>query len=264
MDNGSLENKTKVIVLGLRACDKDSRTTSAKWKKDKKQSGDKIEDDGVDNKMKRKVRSNSKGSPLQLEGQKCTDLRKDLNSDFKKCEEVARLDSDDECIVLEQPENKCEVINLDEEEEEQSASDHNMQLVLELEEFVRSGIFSQWEESEDEDEDDLSGRKRENLKKSFDDPYAEAAMREYPLFFELIPQKPHYRGFINNDEALGELAYSGLWFLLVGLAKEVLKTSRDTHASEISCLMKKAQHLQQLGFNVKHLIARLKEPPHQA
>ncbi|RLM65713.1 hypothetical protein C2845_PM16G00180 [Panicum miliaceum] len=177
-DNGSLENEPKVIVLGLRACDKDSRTTSAKRKKEKKQSGDKFAEDGGDNKKKR------------------------------------------------EPENKCEVINLVDEEEEQSASDHNMQLVLELEEFVRSGLFSQREESADED--DLSGKKRENQKKSFNDPYAEEAMREYPLFFELIPQKPHYRGFINNDEALRDLAYSGLWFLLVGLAKEVLKTSRDT------------------------------------
>ena len=260
MDNGSLENETKVIVLGLRACDKDSRTTSAKRKKDKKRSGDKIAEDGDNNKKKRKVRSNSEGSPLQWEGQKCTDLQKDINSDFKKCDELARVDSDDECIVLEQPESKCEVINLDDDDEEQSASDHNIQLVLELEEFVCSGLFSQWEESADED--DISGRKRENLKKSFNDPFAEAAMREYPLFFELIPQKPHYRGFVNDDEALGDLAYSGLWFLLVGLAKEVVKASRDTHASEITRLMKKAQHLQQLGFNVKHLIARLKEAPY--
>ena len=197
---------------------------------------------------------------MQWEGQKCTDLQKDINSDFKKCDELARVDSDDECIVLEQPESKCEVINLDDDDEEQSASDHNIQLVLELEEFVCSGLFSQWEESADED--DISGRKRENLKKSFNDPFAEAAMREYPLFFELIPQKPHYRGFVNDDEALGDLAYSGLWFLLVGLAKEVVKASRDTHASEITRLMKKAQHLQQLGFNVKHLIARLKEAPY--
>jgi len=48
--------------------------------------------------------------------------------------------------------------------------------------------------------------------------------------------------------------------LLIGLAKEVLKTSCDTDASEITYLMKKAQHLEQLGFNMKHLIARLKEP----
>lgn len=257
IDNGSHENETKVIVLGLRARDKDSTTTSAKWKKEKKQRGGKCAEDEGNNKKKRKARSST--SPLRLEGQEYTALQ---DPDCKKSDELAQFDSDDECIVLGQHENKCEVINLDDDEDdEQSAldpKDHNMQLVLELEEFVRSGLLTQWEESADED--DLSGRRQENLKKSFNDPYAEAAMKEYPMFFRLIPQKPHYRGFVNNDEALGDLAYSGLWFLLVDLAKEVLKTSCDTHASEILCLMKKAERLQQLGFNVKHLIARLKEP----
>ena len=259
MDNGSHENETKVIVCGLAACVKDSRTTSVKWKEKKQR--DKFAEDGGNNKKKSKVESNTERSPLQLEGQKYSSLQEDLNSDSKKCDELAQVDSDDECIVLEQPKNKCEVINLDDEEEEQSAPNpehHNMQLVLELEEYVRSGLLSQWEESSDED--DVSGSKRETLKKSNNDPYAEAAMREYPLFFEFIPQKPHYRGFVNYDETLGDLPYSGLWFLLIGLAKEVLKTSCDTDASEITYLMKKAQHLEQLGFNVKHLIARLKEP----
>jgi len=259
MDNGSHENETKVIVCGLAACVKDSRTTSVKWKEKKQR--DKFAEDGGNNKKKSKVEINMKRSPLQLEGQKYSSLQEDLNSDSKKCDELAQVDSDDECIVLEQPKNKCEVINLDDDYEEQSAPNpehHNMQLVLELEEYVRSGLLSQWEESSDED--DVSGSKRETLKKSNNDPYAEAAMREYPLFFEFIPQKPHYRGFVNYDETLGDLPYSGLWFLLIGLAKEVLKTSCDTDASEITYLMKKAQHLEQLGFNVKHLIARLKEP----
>ncbi|CAL5034186.1 unnamed protein product [Urochloa decumbens] len=264
MDKGCHENETEVTVLGLRACDKDSRTTSVKQKKEKKKRGGTFAEDGGNNKKKSKVRSNNQRSPLQLEGQKCTVLQEDINSETKKFGELAQLDSDDECIVLEQPENKCELINLDDDDDDddkQSAldtKDHNVQLVLELEEFVRSGLLSQWEESADED--DSSGRKRGNLKKSPNDPFAEAAMREYPMFFELIPQKPHYSGFINKDEALGDLAYSGLWFLLVGLAKEVLKTSCETHASEIARLMKKAQRLQKLGFNVKHLIARLKEP----
>ncbi|XP_034603018.1 uncharacterized protein [Setaria viridis] len=259
IDQGSHDNETKVIVLGLRACDKNSRTTSAKRKKEMKQRGGKFAEDGGNNKKKSKVRSNTERNPLQLEGQKYTVLEEDPNSNSKKFDELALLDSDDECIVLEQHENKCEVINLDDDDEQSDLDpkDQDMQLALELEEFVCSGLLSQWEESADED--DLSGRKRENLKKSFNDPYAEAAMREYPVFFQLIPQKPHYRGFVNK-EALGDLAYIGLWFLLVDLAKEVLKTSCDTHASEIARLMKKAKHLQQLGFNVKHLIARLKEP----
>lgn len=259
IDQGSHDNETKVIVLGLRACDKNSGATSVKRKKKEKKQRGKFAEDGGDNKKKSKVRSKMERNPLQLEGQKCTVLEEDPNS--KKFDELALLDSDDECIVLEQHENKHEVINL-EDDDEQSDLDpkhQDMQLVQELEEFVRSGLLSQWEDSADED--DLSARKRESLKKSFNDPYAEAAMGEYPLFFQLIPQEPHYRGFVNNEEALGDLAYIGLWFLLVDLAKEVLKTSCDTHASEITRLMKKARRLQNLGFNVKHLIARLKVLP---
>jgi hypothetical protein len=65
---------------------------------------------------------------------------------------------------------------------------------------------------------------------------------------------------MNSDDTLRDLACSGMWFLLVGLAREVLKTSCDTDASEVAYLMKKAQKLEQNGFNVKHFIARLKEP----
>jgi hypothetical protein len=179
--------------------------------------------------------------------------------DANKKSKVSVSESDDECIVVESH-DKCEIINLD-DDQEQSISDpedNDRQLVLELEEFVRCGLFSQWEESCDEDEG--SGRKQQTLKNSNIDPYAEAAMREYPRFFELIPQRPHYRGLMNSDDTLRDLACSGMWFLLVGLAREVLKTSCDTDASEVAYLMKKAQKLEQNGFNVKHFIARLKEP----
>ncbi|XP_062200223.1 uncharacterized protein LOC133902915 [Phragmites australis] len=258
--NGIQENKAKVIVLGLGACDKDYNAAAVKWNKEKKKRRDKFAEDGGSRKTKSNVSNKIKKSSLQLEAQKYSVFQEDLNSDSMKCDELAERCSDDECIVLEQHDKKCETINLD-DDEEQSALDleyHHRQLVVELEEFVRSGLLSQWEESSDEDEG--SGRKQETLKNSNIDPYAEAAMREYPLFFDFIPQKPHYRGLVNNDEALGDLAYSGLWFLLVGLAKEVLKTTCDTDASDIAYLMRKAQHLEQLGFNVKHLIARLKEP----
>jgi hypothetical protein len=85
-------------------------------------------------------------------------------------------------------------------------------------------------------------------------------MKEYPLFFELIPQRPHYRGLVNSDDTLRDMACSGMWFLFVGLAREVLRTSWDTDASEVTYLMQKARQLEQNGFNVKHFIARLKEP----
>ncbi|KAM0884112.1 hypothetical protein ACQ4PT_031234 [Festuca glaucescens] len=182
------------------------------------------------------------------------------NGGMNKKSKVFVSNSDDECIVIKSHDKKCEVINLDDDQEQSicDPEDNDRQLVLELEQFVRCGLFSQWEESSDEDEG--GGRKQQKSKNSNIDPYAEAAMREYPLFFELIPQRPHYRGSVNSDDTLRDLACSGMWFLLVGLAREVLRTSWDTDASEVTYLMKKARKLEQNGFNVKHFISRLKEP----
>ncbi|KAL5224124.1 hypothetical protein ABZP36_010763 [Zizania latifolia] len=267
LGNVAPDNRSKEIVLGLGACD-----FNCSEKKDKKKIRDKLAD-VKRKKKKNKVLSNeypqfydwrplavsnTENNLMQIEAQECSGPQ-DPNSYSKRCDELTQLDND-ECIVLEPPAKNCEVINLD-DEEKQSALDpecHDRQLVLELEVFVRSGLLSQWEESSDEDEE--GGRNRETPKNDKDDPFSEAARREYPLFFEFIPQKPHYQGLLNNGEALGDLAYSGLWFLLVGLAKEVLKTSCDTDASQIVFLMKRAHELELLGFNVKHLVARLKEP----
>ncbi|CAM0956088.1 unnamed protein product [Alopecurus aequalis] len=182
------------------------------------------------------------------------------NGDMNKKNKVSVSENDDDCIVIRSHDKECEVINLDDDQERSicDPEDNDRQLVLELEEFVRCGLFSQWEESSDEDEG--GGRKQQTLKNSSIDPYAEAAISEYPLFFELIPQRPHYRGLVNSDETIRDLACSGMWLLLVGLAREVLKTSCDTDPSVVSYLMKKAWKLEQNGFNVKHFIARLKEP----
>ncbi|GJM87548.1 hypothetical protein PR202_ga03513 [Eleusine coracana subsp. coracana] len=244
---GTQGDETNVIVLGLRACN------YVDQKKEKKRR-DNFAEDCSSKKNKTMVRNNFKNSILQ-EVQKYSSIQEDLNP---SCDALSQLDSDDDCIVLEPCDKQCDVVNLD--DEEQSPLDpefHDRQLVLELDEFVRSGLLSQWEESSDEDEGD--GGKRATLKISCKDPYAEAAMREYPLFFEFIPQNPHYRGFV-KDQVLGDLAYSGLWFLLISLVKDVVNTSCDTDVSDIAYLMKRAKHLEQLGFNVKHLIARLKEP----
>ncbi|KAE8792668.1 putative mitochondrial protein [Hordeum vulgare] len=81
------------------------------------------------------------------------------------------------------------IINLDDDQENEDG-----QLALELQEFMRCGLFSQWKESFDEDEDEGGEGKKEMPKKSNIDPYAEAVMSEYRLFFELIPQRPHYKG----------------------------------------------------------------------
>ncbi|XP_052134358.1 uncharacterized protein LOC127752950 [Oryza glaberrima] len=276
LGNVAPDNEWNQVVLGLSAYDFDRSQNAVK----RKDAIKKIRDKSTDvnrKKKKNKVFANEGGecpqfydwvpltvsdnenNSLQLDVQERSGPQENSNSSSKRCDELAQVDND-ECIVLEPPAKNCEVINLDDEEEQSvpNSKHHDRQLVLELEEFVRSGLLSQREECSDEDEEDR--RNREILKDNKDDPFSEAARREYPLFFEFIPQKPHYRGLLNNVEALGDLAYSGLWFLLVGLAKEVLKTSCDTDASEIVCLMKKVQELEQLGFNVKHLIARLKEP----
>jgi hypothetical protein len=255
--NGTQVDETNVTVLDLCASDQACNTTMVGQKKKKKRP-DKFAEDRASKKNKTMVQNNSQSNILQQDGQKYSSIQY-LNANSKRCDTLSQLESDDDCILLEPDGKEYEVINLD--DEEQSAPDPeypDRQLVLKLDEFVHSGLLSQWEESSDEDEGD--GRKRETLKSSCEDPYSVAVMREYPLYFEFIPQKPHYRGFVKHDEVLGDLAYSGLWFLLVALTKEVLKTSCDTDVSEIAYLMKKAKNLEQLGFNVKHLIARLNEP----
>jgi hypothetical protein len=255
--NGTQGGETNATVLDLCASDQACNTTMVGQKKTKKRP-DKFAEDRASKKNKTMVQNNSQSNILQQDGQKYSSIQY-LNANSKRCDTLSQLESDDDCILLEPDGKEYEVINLD--DEEQSAPDPeypDRQLVLKLDEFVHSGLLSQWEESSDEDEGD--GRKRETLKSSCEDPYSVAVMREYPLYFEFIPQKPHYRGFVKHDEVLGDLAYSGLWFLLVALTKEVLKTSCDTDVSEIAYLMKKAKNLEQLGFNVKHLIARLNEP----
>ncbi|KAE8801278.1 hypothetical protein D1007_23175 [Hordeum vulgare] len=263
------EVKTELIVLDHSPCDMDSSATAVKRKNGNSKRRDELSENGDMHKKSTAFASecheglqqyddgpSTVGYPeknsLQFDGQKSHGLQKDPNCYINKCDELPQPESDDECIVLEPT---CEVINLDDDQE-----DEDRQLVLELQEFVRCGLFSQWEESSDEDEDEGGEGKKETPKKSNIDPYAEAAMSEYPLFFELIPQRPHYKGLVNTSDTIRDLACRGLWFLLVGLAREVLKTSCDTEALEVAHLMKKARQLERNGFNVKHFVARLKEP----
>uniref|UniRef100_A0ACD5V062 Uncharacterized protein n=1 Tax=Avena sativa TaxID=4498 RepID=A0ACD5V062_AVESA len=257
----------------LNSCDMDCSATVVKRKNGKKRRDTLSENGDMNKKIKvsgnechlqvyddgPSVASCTEKKSLQFDGKKYFGLQKDPNSCINNHDEQTELESDDECIVIKLCDKKCEVINLDDDEESIcDPEDNDRQLVLELEEFVRCGLFSQWEESSDEDEG--GGGKQPTPKNSNIDPYAKAAMREYPLFFELIPQRPHYRGLANKDDSLRDLVCSGMWLLLVGLAREVLKTSCDTDASEVAYLMKKAKRLEQNGFSVNHLIARLKEP----
>ncbi|XBI31522.1 hypothetical protein VPH35_055078 [Triticum aestivum] len=263
-------NKAEVIVLDRSSpCDMDSSATAVKRKNGNRKRRDELSENG-DMRKKSKIFASEcheglqqyddgpsivgypEKNSLQFDGQKYHGLQNDPNCDINRCDELPQPESDDECIVLEPT---CEVINLDDDQE-----DEDRQLVLVLQEFVRCGLFSQWEESSDEDEDEGGEGKKETPKKSNIDPYAEAAMREYPRFFEFIPQRPHYRGLVNTSDTIRDLACSGLWLMLVGLAREVLKTSCDTEALEVAYLMKKARQLERNGFNVKHLIARLREP----
>ncbi|VAH68354.1 unnamed protein product [Triticum turgidum subsp. durum] len=265
-------NKTEVIVLDRSSpCDMDSSATALERKNGNRKRRDELSENGDTHKKSKVLASECheclqqyddgpslasypEKNSLQFDGQKYHGLQKDPNCYINRCDELPQPESDDECIVLEPT---CEVINLDDDQE-----DEDRQLVLVLQEFVRCGLFSQREESsdEDEDEDDGGEGKKETPKKSNIDPYAEAAMREYPRFFEFIPQRPHYRGLVNTSDTIRDLACSGLWFMLVGLAREVLKTSCDTDALEFAYLMRKARQLERNGFNVKHLIARLREP----
>ncbi|KAI4981887.1 hypothetical protein ZWY2020_022379 [Hordeum vulgare] len=65
-----------------------------------------------------------KKNSLQFNGQKSHGLQKDPNCYINKWDELPQPESNDECIVLEPT---CEVINLDDDQE-----DEDMQLVLEL------------------------------------------------------------------------------------------------------------------------------------
>lgn len=94
------------------------------------------------------------------------------------------------------------------------------------------------------------------------DRYGGKAKEEYPTFFRQIPQKPHYQGLIQEGvpEAIKEIVYSSLWFGLVELMRKALETTCFTSEKDIDELMGQARGLENLGFDVRHVIARLKQP----
>ncbi|XP_020095096.1 uncharacterized protein LOC109714800 [Ananas comosus] len=161
------------------------------------------------------------------------------------------------------PDKRSEVVIIDDSEEESAdceGEDQSRRLVEELEEFVRRGLLTEWEPSSPEADEKSSGRDKTTTKRA--DPYGSEAIRMYPRFFELIPQDPHYRGLLSSSvgEDVRRDVYLAKWYRLVELMRLALKTSWDTDPLEIEKLLREARKLEQFGFNVRHLIARLREP----
>ncbi|KAI4990658.1 hypothetical protein ZWY2020_039021 [Hordeum vulgare] len=140
----------KLIVLDSSPCDMDSSATAVKRKNGNRKRRDELSENGDMHKKSTSFASEcheglqqyddgpstvgySEKNSLQFDGQKSHGLQKDPNCYINKSDE------------LPQP----EIINLDDDQE-----DEDIQLVLELQEFVRCGLFSQWEEGSDEDEDE--------------------------------------------------------------------------------------------------------------
>ncbi|WOK92472.1 hypothetical protein Cni_G01163 [Canna indica] len=155
------------------------------------------------------------------------------------------------------------VIIIDDSDEDVNSEEEVRMLVDELEEFQHCGLLNEWDPSfpelgnEDNSNDNCSDDARNN-----GDPFGQEAVRMYPQFFELIPQKPHYRGLLDDvvSEEVRQDVYLSKWYRLVDLMKKALQTTCQTDPSEVEKLMMEAQKFEGFGFNVKHIIARLKEP----
>ncbi|XP_073010840.1 uncharacterized protein [Typha latifolia] len=203
---------------------------------------------------------------------KCTVEKEASEGRKRKLEEISRvnnkcLEQDEEDrtdIKIDTPtsdEKKSDIVNVESEEESVDVEKMNDRLLVEeLEEFLRCGLLTEWEPSSPEPEE--KARRPRGAARKIEDPYGQEAIRMYPRFFDMIPQAPHYIGLLKAsvDEDIRRDVYLAKWFRIVGLMKAAVTTSCHTDILEIEKLMKEAIKLQSYGFNVKHLIARLKEP----
>ncbi|CAL9174733.1 unnamed protein product [Musa hybrid cultivar] len=157
-----------------------------------------------------------------------------------------------------------EVVVIDDDSDEDVDFDkQDRRLVDELEEFQRCGLLNEWEPSSPEPENGENiGKYNGNDVRENEDPYGHEAIRMYPQFFVMVPQKPHYRGLLDDrvSEEVRKDVYLAKWYRLVDLMRKTLQTTCQTEPLEIENLMMEARKFEGFGFNVKHIIARLKEP----
>ncbi|ONK76761.1 uncharacterized protein A4U43_C03F31860 [Asparagus officinalis] len=165
---------------------------------------------------------------------------------------VINIDSDDE-------ENKivCDAApsGFPRESKTHSNEKNELGLVKELEDFQHLGLMTYEElNPEIEESNNVASTKCE-------DPYGQEAIEHYPNFFRHIPQNPHYKELLKGKkiaEDVKKQIFLGQWYMLVDLMKEALRTNDKTIAAEVERLLEKARMLEKNGFNVRHLIARLK------
>lgn len=143
------------------------------------------------------------------------------------------------------------------------SEEEQRRLVDELEEFLCCGLLAEWEPSSPgpDNEKNCWNCSIDNVG-NYEDPYGQEAIRMYPQFFKLIPQKPHYRGLLDDNvsEEVKHDVHLSKWYRLIDLTRKALETTCQTDPLEVENLMVEARKFEGFGFNVKHVIARLKEP----
>ncbi|KAJ6832263.1 uncharacterized protein M6B38_343845 [Iris pallida] len=163
------------------------------------------------------------------------------------------IDSADELVMYDvQPPEICE------KEEAVSVHKEERLLVDELDKFQSLGLMIKRELSPEVDGG--TDRHFEGHK----DSYGQEAIDNYPQFFKLIPQNPHYKGILKGMTACEDMKRDillGQWYMLVNLMGEALKMNGESDSRKIEGMMKKALTLEKSGFDVRHLIARLKTLP---
>jgi len=176
-----------------------------------------------------------------------------VGTSWDKATDIINIDSDDDDNLIT---SKVPSPGFAQEDKVNFPDKNEFALVKELEEFQRHGLMTYQELSaEIVDSGNMLSVK---CKK---DPYGQEVIERYPNFFRLIPQCPHYKGLLNGrniTEGMKQHIFLGLWCMLVNLMREVLRTNVKTNAMEIERMFSKARMLDKNGFDVKHLIARLK------
>nr|CAD1818988.1 unnamed protein product [Ananas comosus var. bracteatus] len=95
-----------------------------------------------------------------------------------------------------------------------------------------------------------------------DDSEEESADCEGRIKVDVLLRSWRSSGLLSSSvgEDVRRDVYLAKWYRLVELMRLALKTSWDTDPLEIEKLLREARKLEQFGFNVRHLIARLREP----
>ncbi|XP_010932281.1 uncharacterized protein [Elaeis guineensis] len=150
----------------------------------------------------------------------------------------------------------------DEEEEEEDDDDPHAKLINELKLFQQWGLMNKQDPNKVSSSDDDDDEEEEEEAPTETQRYGLEVTRRYPNLFLLIPQHPHYQGLLHDgvDEGIKKTVYQALWCKLVDLMDKALQTNCLSNPREIKEMMEEARGLEKLGFDVRHLMARLELP----